>query len=64
MKRELIAFFLELFPFYLSMFVLETVAAITRGYAAVIVSVIVMIAYYFICQFFLWRGHPKALFKD
>jgi len=64
MKRVLIAFSLGLFPFYLSMFVLETVAAITAGYAAIIVSVIVMIAYYFICQFFLSRGHPNALFKD
>jgi len=64
MKRILVAFFLGLFPFYLSVFVLETVAAITPGYAAITVSVIVMIAYYFICQFLLSRGRPEALFKD
>jgi len=64
MKRALIGFFLGIFPFYLSMFVFETIAAMTPGYVAIIAGIVVMMAYYFFCQFLLSRGRSDVLFKD
>jgi hypothetical protein len=64
MRKVLIALFLGLISYFLFMFTLETVAPIFRGIGAIILSVIVMMAYFFICQFLLSRGNPHALFKD
>jgi|GEM_PF-776886 len=62
--KVLIAFFLGLFSFILFMFVGETADYRLGDIAAYIVIVIVMLAYFFICQFLLSRGNPNALFKD
>ena len=63
--KVLIAFFLGLFSFILFMFVgSEATQEFLGDIAAIIVIVIVMLAYFFICQFLLSRGNPNALFKD
>jgi cytochrome bd-type quinol oxidase subunit 2 len=61
----LIAFFLGLFSFVLFMVVgSEAAASVFGDIAHIIVIVIVMGAYFFVCQFHLSRGNPNALFKD
>jgi len=63
--KVLIAFFLGLFSFLLFMFVgSEATVEFLGDIAATIIIVIVMMAYFFICQFLLSRGNPNALFKD
>jgi O-antigen/teichoic acid export membrane protein len=56
MIKGLGAFLLGVLSFAVFMFVGDT--------AGVIVTGIVMLAYFFICQFRLSRGNPNALFKD
>lgn len=64
MSKVIIALILGILSLFVFMFGLETVAPIFGGIAVTIVIVIVMMAYFFICQFLLSRGNPNALFKD
>ena len=64
MLKVLGAFLLGLLSFVVFMFVGETADYRLSDIAAYIVIVIVMMAYFFICQFLLSRGNPNALFKD
>lgn len=57
MLKAPIAFFLGLGGFFLYMFVPDG----NVGYAA---AFILMVAYFFFCQFFLSRGNPNAFPKD
>jgi hypothetical protein len=58
------AFLLGVLSFALFMFVAHTVGSLLGETADVIVFGIVMLAYFFICQFRLSRGNPNALIKD
>jgi len=58
------AFLLGVLSFAVFMFVGETADNLLGDTAGVIVTGIVMLAYFFICQFRLSRGNPNALFKD
>lgn len=65
MIKALVAFFLGLLSFVIFMFVGGLVDGyLRRDIPSAIVTGIVMLAYFFICQFLLSRGHPHALFKD
>jgi hypothetical protein len=63
MPKALVAFFLGLFFFFLFMFIGETLMY-HFGDAGLIPTSVVMVAYFFICQFFLSRGNPDAYRKD
>jgi hypothetical protein len=58
------AFLLGVLSFVVFMFVVQTADSLLGDTANVIVTGIVMLAYFFICQFRLSRGNPNALFKD
>jgi len=63
--KVLIAFFLGLFSLFLFMVVgSEAAASVFGDVAHIIVMVIGVGAYFFVCQFLLSRGNPNALFKD
>jgi putative effector of murein hydrolase LrgA (UPF0299 family) len=58
------AFLLGVLSFAVFMFVGETADRFLGDIAGAIVTVIVMMAYFFICQFRLSRGNPNAFLKD
>jgi len=64
MLKVLGAFFLGVLSFVVFMFVGETADNILGVRAAPIATVILMAAYFFICQFLLSRGNPHAFLKD
>jgi len=64
MVKVLGAFFLGVLSFVVFMFVGETADSFLGDTGAAIVTVIVMMAYFFICQFLLSRGNPNAFLKD
>lgn len=64
MSKALGAFFLGLFSFFVFMFVGETAMYSIGEAAGLLVALILMLAYFFICQFFLSRGNPDAYRKD
>ncbi|MEO0248413.1 MAG: hypothetical protein ABIN58_02495 [candidate division WOR-3 bacterium] len=63
MSKPLIAFFLGLFSFLLFMFVGGSLTY-RRGDAGMILTFVLMAAYFFVCQFLLSRGNPHAYRKD
>ena len=64
MQKVVVPLILGLGSMVVFMVVGETADALLGDIAAGIVIGIVMLAYFFICQFFLSRGNPKALRKD
>jgi len=64
MQRVGVPLILGLGSMVVFMVVGETADALLGDIAAGIVIGIVMLAYFFICQFFLSRGNPNALRKD
>jgi len=58
------AFLLGVLSFVVFMFVGETADQFLGDTATAIVTTIVMMAYFFICQFLLSRGNPNAFLKD
>jgi len=64
MQRVGVPLILGLGSMVVFMVVGETADALLGDIAADIVIGIVMLAYFFICQFFLSRGNPNALRKD
>jgi hypothetical protein len=62
--KALVAVFLGLFSFLVFIIVGETADRFWGETATAIVTGIVMLAYFFVCQFSLSRGNPNALFKD
>lgn len=64
MIKGLGAFLLGVLSFAVFMFVGETADRFLGDIAVAIVTGIVMLAYFFICQFRLLRGNHNALFKD
>ncbi|MCR4408716.1 MAG: hypothetical protein QHH43_02690 [Candidatus Saccharicenans sp.] len=64
MIKALVAFFLGLFYFVVFMFVGGLAGGYLGDMASAIITGIVVLAYFFICQFLLSRGHPQALFQD
>jgi hypothetical protein len=63
MPKAWIAFFLGLFAFFIFMFIGEKLSD-HYGNAGLLATFVVMLAYFFICQLFLSRGHPDAYRKD
>ncbi len=63
MPKALIAFFLGLFSLPLYMLIGEPLSSY-YGNVGLVAAFIIMAAYFFICQFFLSRGHPDAFLKD
>jgi hypothetical protein len=63
MPRARAAFFLGFLSFFLTFFIGEK-ASHYLGNAGLIVTFILMAAYFFICQFRLSRGNPNAYRKD
>ncbi len=64
MSKVLGAFLLGVLSFVVFMFVGETADNIFGDIAAPIATLILMAAYFFICQFLLSRGNPHAFLKD
>ena len=64
MTKAFVAFLLGVLSFIVFMVVGETADQFLGDIAGTIVFVIVMPAYFFICQFLLSRGNPSALRKD
>ena len=64
MQKAVVPLILGLGSMVVFMVVGETADALLGDIAAGIVIGIVMLAYFFICQFFLSRGNPNALRKD
>ena len=64
MVKWLGVFFLGVLSFVVFMFIGETADSFLGDIAGTIVIVIVMMAYFFICQFLLSRGNPHAFRKD
>jgi hypothetical protein len=58
------AFFLGLFSFVVFMFVFEESSYHSGNVVAAVITFPLMAAYFFICQSFLSRGHPKAYRRD
>jgi hypothetical protein len=63
MLKASIAFFLGLFSFFLFMFVGEAAMQVNEAIGP-FVALILMAAYFFICQFLLSRGHTDVFRKD
>jgi cellobiose-specific phosphotransferase system component IIC len=63
MQKTTVAFFLGLFSVFLFFFIGEKLSY-HYGNAGLLVTFVVMLAYFFICQFFLSRGNPNAYRKD
>jgi len=64
MSKALMAFFLGLLSFILFMFVGEAAMYHIGEAVGLFVALILMAAYFFICQFLLSRGNPNAHRKD
>jgi len=63
MRKELTAFLLGLISFPLFFAIGEPLLS-NYGGAGLTATFVVMAIYFFVCQFFLSRGNPGALFKD
>ncbi len=63
MQRTTVAFFLGLFSAFFFFFMGEKLSY-RYGNTGLLATFIVMFAYFFICQFFLSRGHLDAYRKD
>ena len=63
MPKGGVAFFLGLFSFFLFMFIGEKLSY-HYGNVGLFITFVVMLVYFFTCQFFLSRGNPNAYRKD
>jgi len=63
MSKSALALILGFLSFFLFMFIGETLSE-HFGAAGFIPTFVVMVAYFFVCQFFLSRGNPDAYRKD
>jgi hypothetical protein len=63
MSRGFLAVLLGLISFPLSFAIAEPLLS-KYGGAGLAAAFVVMAVYFFVCQFFLSRGNPDALFKD
>lgn len=64
MSKVLAAFLLGLFSFFLFMAIGEAATYYMGEAAGLLVDLVLMAVYFFICQFLLSRGHPNAYRKD
>jgi hypothetical protein len=64
MTKPLTAFFLGLLSFFVFMAVGEAAMYSIGEAVGLILALILMLAYFFICQFFLSRGNPDAYRRD
>jgi hypothetical protein len=64
MARIILPLVLGLFSIFVFIFVGELADHLLGDIAALIVIAILMLTYFFICQFFASRGNPHALRKD